>query len=316
MGGKIGVDIFVLISGYFLVTSSKIKIFKILKLWLQLFFYSVLLYLVFILTGQEDFSIRTFINTCLPVLNSNWWFASTYFVLYLISPFINIFLKAMDKKQYQRFLCLLLVIWCFIPTFTRCDFQSNYLLWFIFLYSIAAYIRLWTDQSKLSEIYIYIYISIAVIALNFIVAAAFDVIGTKKPFFGTNATWFYGMQSIPILVISVCLFLGFKGMKIGFKKRINILSAATFGVYLIHDNQYVRSFLWKELFKNAAYSNTLFLIPYSIMVILIVYIGCTCIELIRIHCLEKWYLKYIRKFSDKIETIIEQFFSSKLFEWI
>jgi surface polysaccharide O-acyltransferase-like enzyme len=159
MGGKIGVDIFVLISGYFLVTSSKIKIFKILKLWLQLFFYSVLLYLVFILTGQEDFSIRTFINTCLPVLNSNWWFASTYFVLYLISPFINIFLKAMDKKQYQRFLCLLLVIWCFIPTFTRCDFQSNYLLWFIFLYSIAAYIRLWTDQSKLSEIYIYIYIN-------------------------------------------------------------------------------------------------------------------------------------------------------------
>ena len=38
MGGKIGVNIFILISGYFLIKSEKIKIKKILKLWGQMFF--------------------------------------------------------------------------------------------------------------------------------------------------------------------------------------------------------------------------------------------------------------------------------------
>ena len=37
MGGKIGINIFILISGYFLINAQKIKISKILKLWLQIF---------------------------------------------------------------------------------------------------------------------------------------------------------------------------------------------------------------------------------------------------------------------------------------
>ena len=45
MGGKIGVDIFVLISGYFLVSSVTIKKEKVIKLWLQIFTYSVVLFL-------------------------------------------------------------------------------------------------------------------------------------------------------------------------------------------------------------------------------------------------------------------------------
>lgn len=56
-GGKIGVNIFVIISGYFLITSKGIKISKVLKLWLQLFFYSVSIYTLFVLTGVEVVSI-------------------------------------------------------------------------------------------------------------------------------------------------------------------------------------------------------------------------------------------------------------------
>lgn len=38
-GGKIGVNVFVLISGYFLIIAPKIKISKVIKLWLQIAFY-------------------------------------------------------------------------------------------------------------------------------------------------------------------------------------------------------------------------------------------------------------------------------------
>ena len=41
IGGKIGVNIFMLISGYFLVSARSLKTNKVLKLWLQIFTYSV-----------------------------------------------------------------------------------------------------------------------------------------------------------------------------------------------------------------------------------------------------------------------------------
>ena len=55
LGGKIGVNIFVLISGYFLVSSPAFKLKKVLKLWLQLFFYSIVIYAVFVGTGGGGF---------------------------------------------------------------------------------------------------------------------------------------------------------------------------------------------------------------------------------------------------------------------
>lgn len=77
-----------------------------------------------------------------------------------------------------------------------------------------------------------------------------------------------------------------------YNKIINTISSATFGVYLIHDNPIMRSFLWHTLFKNATFSNNYFLIPYSLAVILIVFFGCTIIELFRIHLFEKYFIKF------------------------
>ena len=50
MGGNLGVNIFVLISGYFLVSSNG-KVFnlpRILKFWGQVFVYSIAIYLIFL----------------------------------------------------------------------------------------------------------------------------------------------------------------------------------------------------------------------------------------------------------------------------
>lgn len=57
MGGKIGVNVFVLISGYFLIIAPKIKISKVIKLWLQIAFYSLILFALFVGTGIKAFCI-------------------------------------------------------------------------------------------------------------------------------------------------------------------------------------------------------------------------------------------------------------------
>ena len=50
---------------------------------------------------------------------------------------------------------------------------------------------------------------------------------------------------------------------------------------MIHDHDYVRKFLWLNAFRNTSYQDSSYLIPYSIAVILLVYVTCTVIKLAR-----------------------------------
>ena len=85
--GKIGVNLFVLISGYFLVTKKKYNYKKILLFWLQILLYSIIIYLVLTLVFKNN-SIRL-IEALMPLSYKKWWFATSYFILYLIYPYIN-----------------------------------------------------------------------------------------------------------------------------------------------------------------------------------------------------------------------------------
>lgn len=312
IGGKIGVDVFVLISGYFLISAKSLKTNKVIKFWLQLFTYSALIFILFIALGIEPFGIKELISHCFPVTFSQWWFASTYFVLYLTSPYINRLLNTFDKRGYQRFLILLTIFWCIIPTFTAQTFQSNELLWFVYLYSLAGFIRLYSPKFNIKGT-TYILLAIMITILTFLSAVGFDILGIKVQFLGNHATFFYNMQSLPIALISVLLLIGFSKINIGYKRVINLISSATFGVYLIHDNAYVRTFLWKTVFANATYSESKILIPYSVLVIAIVFIVCTIIELIRIYVLEQHYIRSINSFANVIDNCKEKLLSLSIF---
>ena len=196
LGGKIGVDIFVLISGYFLIKTKDLKISKILKFWLQVFTYSFIIYIIFGLCGLTTFNLKDFIYACFPITFNHWWFASTYFVLYLIFPFLNKLFISFDKKTYQKFLIISTLCWCLIPTFTNSPFQSNNLVWFVYLYALAGYIHLYWNKIKISGKK---FICLAIIAtiLTYLSCVFFDLMGLKFPFFARLCYIFYGMQKLP-----------------------------------------------------------------------------------------------------------------------
>ena len=308
LGGKIGVNIFVLISGYFLINSDCVKLKKIMKLWCQIFFYSLGIYLIFTLLGSHKFSIIDCFKSCLPIIYNKYWFASCYFILYLFVPYINRFVKSMDKISYKKLLVLMFIIWSVIPTITNQLVQMNYLIWFLFLYLLSGYIRLYFDDSKKTYKQ-YFTRTIIVYILTFVITIIMDILCLKWPYFNKYTTYLYGMNQLPILIISIFLFLTFKKLNIKNIKIINVVASATFGVYLIHDNPISRTFLWKTLFKNATFQNSLFLIPYSIVCILLVYICSTIIELLRINFIEKHLLKVYDKFEDKFIYLKNRFFS-------
>ena len=280
IGGNVGVNIFVLISGYFLVNVPDIKLNKVWKLWSQLSFYSLSIFIVFVITGLREFSWLSLLESAFPVTFNKWWFASTYFIMYLFTPFINILLHKLDKKMYQKMLVLMFICWSVIPTLTTSSLKSNELIWFICMYSAGGYIRLWVEEQKISWKK-YFAGALCLAILTFGTVIVFDVLGMRYAFFAQHATYFYWMQRIPTLLIAVLLFIGVKNIDIPYNKIINTVSSATFGVYLIHESRWMRSFLWQTIFYKGSLQESLYLIPYSLFVIGVVYGVCTLIELLR-----------------------------------
>lgn len=315
MGGKTGVNIFVLISGYFLIQSksTKASIHKILKLWGQVFFYSAIIYVINIALGG-DISIKQFIKAFMPMTRAAWWFASSYFVLYIIHPYLNRFLHSMDKFLYQRYLLLLLLMWCVVPTFLSTAFEGNSLCWFVTLYSLAGYYRLYGFNKLVTKDAGIMAIILTI--LTYCSSVIFTILGTKWAFFSEHNSYFYGMQRLPTLAISICIFIAFANMDIKYSKWINLASSATFGVYLIHDNRFVRPFLWESVFHNAKFQDSILLVPYSIAVVAIVFILCTLLDLLRQRVIERPYMQLVNRNTDRLSTLskkISNFFCGILF---
>lgn len=84
-GGKVAVNVFMIITGYFNIKKDRLNIKKMLMLWGEMFFYSIGIYTVFVLIGGTNFNIKDFIKCCLPLISEQWWFASCYLLILLFS---------------------------------------------------------------------------------------------------------------------------------------------------------------------------------------------------------------------------------------
>ena len=302
VGGKFGVNIFVLISGYFLINVDRSKTQKVIKLWLEIFVYSVCIYCCFCILGFEVFNLKEFLFRLFPITSSEYlWFSCTYFVFYLIAPYIGVALKNFEKKQYIQFLLVFGILWCILPTFTGRSLQSNNLLWFIYLYAVAGYLRLFQPLKQIKAAKS-ILLSLFMIMISFASSVLFAFLGIRHSFFSNHTTFFYGMQSLPIFFASIFLFNGFTRIQIKYSRPINAIASTCFGVYLIHDNPLVRHYLWAVFFKVSSYQESNYLIPYSLLVVFLVFAGCSIIDFLRIHTVEKIIMPLIKTIANAIDN--------------
>ena len=133
-----------------------------------------------------------------------------------------------------------------------------------------------------------------------LITVGIDYLGIENESIVKNVTKLFEMERLPILLISVCLFKAFLKLDIGRIRIINWISSATFGVYLLHDNEYMREFFWKTILKCNEYQDSPELIKYSIIVVFTIFVVCTIIELIRKNTIERLYMKLIDFIINKI----------------
>ena len=164
------VNCFVMLSGYFLISAS-FKISKILKLWLQILFYSLVLYFILVVTGHVPFSLKDAAFSFIPVISNRYWFATNYVGLYVLFPFINRVIRDLDKRQYrvllagELFLFSLVAMIPGVPGFN--SLGGNSLIWFVVLYTIGGYLRKFPSTDTTRKLFIrYVAMIILMFALS------------------------------------------------------------------------------------------------------------------------------------------------------
>lgn len=295
--GKIGINCFVFITGYFMI-KSQFKFEKLLKLYLEIKFYRWILYIVFVISGFESFTIMGMIKSIFNIAYGvQLGFTGTFVFLYMLIPFVNAMLLNLNKKLHLILIGILVFLYTIISTFLFHDTYSN-LGWMITTYIIAAYVRLypckWFENKKL-----YIWSTIFSVALSWASILVVDFVGSKVGFKN-----YYHMvaneHKFLALACSFSLFMLFRNIKIKQNKVINTIAASTFGVLLIHANSdAMRKFLWQDVLHNASYYNSPFLIVHAILSVILIYVVCVCIDQVRIHLLEKPLFSYIEKRKNK-----------------
>lgn len=310
----VAVNIYVLISGYFL-TTSKFTFKKLALLWGQILFYSWVIGGIFLLTGmagEDATSLYELIFVALPVTAGHYWFATIYVLLFAVSPFLNAAIEKMSKQQHRICIAVLVTIFSLwntiLPmTIPLADGEGMDIAWFVCLYVIAAYLRKYPeDRKRKGYFYVLAYVLCSVLVFGAGLALLFVDSVTGK--LGGYATNWYAYNSFPVLVGSVCLFVAFTKLEIksgSIGKVINMLAGATFGVYLIHEHRYLR-YLWQQWLGVEQSASQPWMILHLLGSVLLVFAVCAVVELVRKWLFSlvtdrKWFHKIFERFA-KIES--------------
>ena len=225
--GICSVNIFLLISGFFLIDSEKRKFGKIVSLLFQVSVFNLLFMIGRHFLDNEAITMKNIISQIIPVN----YFIILYVALYLISPFINKLLQNLTENSRKVFLFLSLVLFSVYPTILDFTQELRGEMWwglstigawgnqqgfnivnFILLYCIGAICKLNNIVDKWKSFKYLIPLLIGIVVMVFL-WAYFEESITR---FGMRSAWCY--HNPLVIFLAVLLFVLFQVFK--FKSAI------------------------------------------------------------------------------------------------
>lgn len=284
---------YVLISGYFLAASKEMKWKKIFSIMAEVWAYSVAVLLILLAFGFRPDRYQI-IYSLVPFFSKTYWFIDAYILMYVLHPFVNRLLDHLSQKEYKR---LLLIVFIFFsiaqtvtphPEWTMDDSWGYGIIWFECLYLVAAYIRRYGVSEKLSKLRCFFGFagcSAAVLVFRTVVLKLVWILGLTEAY----ADLWYSYNSVPVFLASIFMFLFFLKLDVKENRIISFAAAATLAVYLIQEQGFMRSVLWKDILHIDRWTNTALQPVMVVVYALGVFLGGLVIS-----CLVKGVIKFIK----------------------
>lgn len=283
LGGKFGVNIFVIL-GCFFLCSACFKIQRVYRLILEVLFYGLILNLADIFLFSQKLTLPDFIH------GFSYWFPFAYIVMLLCTPLLNKLLN----KGYGKVLCVLGTLF-FIFIFFWGIYSPNRMfklitleqiigsLWFCYLYILTACLKSKGFFENIRILRIARFLLLPLYLLMFILVII------------TGKSIFRDMYSPLCFLSALCTFLIFQNVNesnlLRVRQPISRISGATFGMYLLqcHNNT---AHIWNNtVFKYDKWTDSIALLPI-------------CISSVCLLILIAIFLNYIFLFIKKFFNII------------
>ena len=275
------VNCYAIISGYVCYKEEKSGCYyaKYLKFWTPIFVYNVGITICFYIFTSDIVSIKDIVKATLPVTTYEYWYVNAYTALFFLIPWINRFVYNVSKKELNQLICILFMLFSFYSTFSNLisdtfNLRDGYsFFWLVILYIIGAWIKKNRVNEKGGRLF-WVGLICSCIAITWI----------WRMFAPIANGLFLSYMSITIVLIGVGFVVIFSRIKLNavMVSLVRIFSPAAFGVYLIHEQNLVRDFLIQDSFFWIANSRT-WLVPFEVIGCAgLIFIGCLCIEKVRL----------------------------------
>ena len=279
------VDCYALISGY-VGWRSEFRLGRLLSLWLQVFFWSVVSAGVMFLTHPETFSLLGVMQALFPVLSERYWYFTAYFVMCFFTPLLNLAIRSLPREK----------LWSSALGITA-------------LLSLVSTVTPWKDTLVLNGGYHFIWLGVlyllggclsrypvTLFRRNGARLAAYllctAVLLLSKPLLRAATTLAYGQglhdgalisYLSPLVIAQAVLLLSFfTRLRVRpLTPLVGRLCAASFGVYLIHTGSYFWSYLLRGAFAPLTAHSAPLLVGEVLLSALGIYAACALPEICR-----------------------------------
>ena len=258
------VSTYALISGYIGYKSNKYS--NLLYLWFWTIFY-ILSINFYLNTFRPEFNAGKINYTnFFPVIFGEYWYFTKYFGMYLFLPVINkgiVYLTKFELRNLYMSLIFIYIIEKDImnPRIDPFAMSGGYsVVWFLICFLMGAYFGKFKLNYRGFKNFIFCIFLLSVFYYSTYFCYSFSSypIQNVKGYYKTKIMIYLKqifvkrISSVPIILqsISVLLFLTQIKYNKYLAKIITFIGPLTFGVYLIHDNKFIRAFIIKNLFTK------------------------------------------------------------------
>lgn len=283
-GGRVAVNVFLLIGCWFMV-DAPFRAERIVKLYLQVVFYSIPITLLMFAIGEGG-GFRNLFQGLVPFFGRSVWFASAYISLIALSPFLNkVFLLPLAAlRKLVLLLFVLFVIVSTIPNFSPIDYIADF-TWFCVIY-------IFTGWAKRDQFFDRLGSRGLCLALALLTYGSLCSAACWLPLGGLVTYWLANIKSAPSFLVALFTFAFFLKLDIGSKRWINLAARSVFAVYVIHQIPAFVHYEWHTIFRadwlsQQSVAAQALGIP---AIAILVFVGATLIDTLRIW-LEPHYLR-------------------------
>lgn len=279
--GNLSVTIFMMISGYFLIKSTKVNWEKFVAIILVAMFYSLFIFTIMCI-DTKTFDWMELYNSFFSFLTGRAWFITCYLIIYLFHPFINKLIKALSDRELNIFVLLLFIVSTVITILPYTDKFLNGLVSLFVIYVYGAFLQLRKEHKLFSKKNGWILVGIGLFVIITSVVLL-KWVAQSNPAMGEGGNlYFYTKNAFPVIAVAIGVIMICEKSKPHYSRVVNFIASFNLGIYLAHSNtEYWESVIWGRIFRVPYYIQTYHVVPALFITCIVLYLCALTLEMTR-----------------------------------